>query len=63
MALSKSLATSSSLPDLPPQPVHPPSKFVFPKREFGKKADSEEVVPGVLVFHVALVALPDTQSR
>ena len=37
MALSKSLATSSSLPDLPPQPVHPPSKFVFPKREFGKK--------------------------
>ena len=37
MALSKSLATSSSLPDLPPQPSHPPSKFVFPKREFGKK--------------------------
>ena len=44
MALSKSLATSSSLPDLPPQPSHPPSKFVFPKQEsslrmaeFGKK--------------------------
>ena len=37
MALSKSLATRSSLPDLPPQPSHPPSKFVFPKREFGKK--------------------------
>ena len=48
MALSKSLATRSSLPDLPLQPSHPSSKFVFPKREFGKKAGSEEVVPGVL---------------
>jgi hypothetical protein len=36
MALSK-LSSASSLPDLPPKPVHPPSKFVFPKREFGKK--------------------------
>lgn len=36
MALSK-LSSASSLPDLSPKPVHPPSKFVFPKREFGKK--------------------------
>ncbi len=33
MAVSATL----SLPDLPPQPIHPPSHFVFPKREFGKK--------------------------
>ena len=35
MALS--VAMSSTLPDLPPQPLHPPSRFAFPKREFGKK--------------------------
>ena len=37
MALSRLLPTSSSLPDLPPEPNHPSSQFVFPKREFGKK--------------------------
>ena len=29
--------TATSLPDLPPQPMHPPSHFVFPTHEFGKK--------------------------
>ena len=36
MALSN-LTAASSLPELPPSPVHPSSKYVFPKREFGKK--------------------------
>ena len=36
MAFSK-LSAASSLPDLPPKPVHSHSRFVFPKREFGKK--------------------------
>ena len=34
MALSKQL--SDPLPDLPLQPVSPPSNFSFPKRDFGK---------------------------
>ena len=37
MVLSKLSVASSSLPDLPPKPIHPPLNFVFPKREFGKK--------------------------
>lgn len=56
MALLKLLAMS--LPDLPPLPMHPPSQFVFPQRKFGKKTNSEVIVPGFLVFHVALDALP-----
>ena len=37
MALSRLLPTSSSLPDLSPEPNHPSAQFVFPRREFGKK--------------------------
>ena len=36
MAFSK-LSAASSLLDHPPKPVHPHSRFVFTKREFGKK--------------------------
>ena len=37
MAFSKLSTAESSLPDLPPESVHPSSKFVFPKLEFGNK--------------------------